>query len=67
MDANVRGDRKQALAVCKEVRNNVERARTGKETAVSYDEKPGIQTIESMAFDLAPEKQRIYRVSHPCP
>jgi transposase len=44
----------QVLLVYKEVQQVLDGKERGKETAISYDEKPGIQAIAPMAADLAP-------------
>ena len=44
----------QVLVVYKEVQQKIEGDKKGKETVLSYDEKPGIQAIANIAPDLAP-------------
>lgn len=44
----------QVLVVYKEVQQKREGNDQGKKTVLSYDEKPGIQAIANIAFDLAP-------------
>jgi transposase len=45
----------QVLFVYREVQEMNEKEERGKETTLSYDEKPGIQAIQNTAPDLAPQ------------